>query len=85
MGQQLQSDAKIQKILDLAPVSPETKTRMAGQAAAAFTGASQQMSSEEQNRNLNMAKNWAAQPVEARTDEDIENQQQKQKTTGYVA
>ena len=85
MGQQLQSDAKIQKILDLAPISPETRSRMAGQATAAFTGASQQMSPEEQNRNLNMAKNMAAQPVEVRTDEDIEKQQQTQKTTGYVS
>jgi hypothetical protein len=43
------------------------------------------MAPEEQNRNLNLAKGWASQPVDVRTDEDIEKQQQTQKATGYVA
>jgi len=58
---------------------------MAGQYAQGLAGASQNMSVEEQNRNLNLAKSWANQPVEARTNEDIEKQQQVQKSTGYVA
>jgi hypothetical protein len=43
------------------------------------------MASQEQNRNLNLAKSWAGKPVDVRTDEDIEKQQQTQKATGYVA
>ena len=85
MGQQLGPGTKVGKILDAAPVSPDMRSRMAGQYASAFTGASQNMTPEEQNRNLSLAKSWASQPVDARTDEDIEKQQQIQKTTGYVA
>jgi hypothetical protein len=43
------------------------------------------MPAEEQNRNLAFARSWASQPVVARTDEDIEKQQETQKATGYVA
>jgi len=50
-----------------------------------LSGASQSMPAEEQNRNLNLAKGWASQPVDVRTDEDIEKQQQTQRATGYVA
>ena len=85
MGQQFGPGTKVGKIMDLAPASPEMKTRMAGLYNTSLTGASQGMSSEEQNRNLNLAKNWASQPVDVRTDEDIETQQTKQKATGYVA
>jgi hypothetical protein len=85
MGQQFGSDTRVGKILDIAPASPEFKTRMAGQYTKGLAGASQSMPSEEQNRNLNLAKSWASQPVQARTDEDIEKQQQVQKSTGYVA
>ena len=58
---------------------------MAGQYTQALAGASQGVTQEEQNRNLNLAKGWASQPVDVRTDEDIEKQQQIQKATGYVA
>jgi hypothetical protein len=85
MGQQFGPGTRVGKIMDAAPVSPELKTRMAGQYTQAQAGASQNMSAEEQNRNLNLAKGWASQPVDVRTDEDIEKQQQTQKATGYVA
>lgn len=84
MGQQLGPGTKVGKLLDAAPLSPDVRSRMAGQYTSALTGASQNMTTEEQNRNLNLAKNWASQPVDVRTDEDIEKQQQTQKTTGYV-
>lgn len=71
--------------MEAAPVSPEVKTRMAGLYAQGLSGASQSMPAEEQNRNLNLAKGWASQPVDVRTDEDIEKQQQTQRATGYVA
>ena len=85
MGKQFGPGTKVGNIIDAAPVSPELKGRMAGQYTQNLAGASQNMSAEEQNRNLNLAKSWASQPVEARTDEDIEKQQETQKTTGYVA
>jgi len=85
MGQQFGPGTRVGKIMDAAPVSPELKTRMAGQYAQAQASASQNMSAEEQNRNLNLAKGWASQPVDVRTDEDIEKQQQTQRATGYVA
>jgi len=85
MGQQFGPGTKVGKILESAPVSPELKTRMAGLYAQNLAGASQNMPGEEQNRNLKFAKSWASQPVVARTDEDIEKQQQTQKATGYVA
>jgi len=71
--------------MDAAPVSQDVKTRMAGLYSQNMAGASQGMPPEEQNRNLNLAKSWASQPVDVRTDEDIEKQQQTQKATGYVA
>jgi hypothetical protein len=85
MGKQFGPGTKVGDILDTVPVSPELKARMAGQYTQHLAGASQGMSSEEQNRNLNLAKGWAGQPVSPRTDEDIEKQQQIQKATGYVA
>ena len=85
MGKQFGPGTKVGNIIDAAPVSPEMKTRMAGLYTQSQTGASQGMSPEEQNRNLNLAKGWASQPVDVRTDEDIEKQQQTQKATGYVA
>lgn len=85
MGKQFGPDTRVGKIMEAAPVSPELKARMAGQYAQSLAGASQSMPAEEQNRNLNLAKGWASQPVDVRTDEDIEKQQQIQKTTGYVA
>jgi hypothetical protein len=85
MGKQFGPGTKVGNIVDAAPVSQEVKNRMAGQYVQNLAGASQNMSPEEQSRNLNLAKNWASQPVEARTDEDIEKQQETQKTTGYVA
>ena len=85
MGKQFGPGTKVGNIIDAAPVSPELKSRMAGQYTQGLAGASQNMSSEEQNRNLNLAKSWASQPIESRTDEDIEKQQETQKTTGYVA
>jgi hypothetical protein len=85
MGQQFGPNTKVGKILDVAPISPELKTRMAGAYAQNLAGSSQSMTPEEQNRNLNLAKSWASQPVTVRTDEDIENQQKTQNATGYVA
>jgi hypothetical protein len=85
MGKQFGPGTKVGNIIDAAPVSPELKSRMAGQYTQNLAGASQSMAPEEQNRNLNLAKSWANQPTEARTDEDIEKQQQTQKATGYVA
>jgi hypothetical protein len=85
MGQQFGPDTRVGKILEAAPVSPELKTRMAGQYTQNLAGASQNMSTEEQNKNFNLAKGWASQPVDVRTDEDIEKQQQTQRATGYVA
>jgi hypothetical protein len=85
MGKQFGPGTKVGNIIDAAPVSPELKSRMAGQYTQGLAGASQSMAPEEQNRNLNLAKSWASQPVETRTDEDIEKQQQTQKATGYVA
>lgn len=85
MGQQFGPGTKVGKIIEAAPVSQELKTRMAGKYMQAQAGASQNMTAEEQNRNLNLAKGWASQPVDVRTDEDIEKQQQIQKETGYVA
>jgi hypothetical protein len=85
MGKQFAPGTKVGDILDAAPISPDLRARMAGQYTQNLTGASQSMSSQEQNRNLNLAKSWANQPVDVRTDEDIEKQQQIQKSTGYVA
>ena len=85
MGKQFGPGTRVGNIIDAAPVSQELKGRMAGQYTQALAGASQSMAPEEQNRNLNLAKSWASKPVETRTDEDIEKQQQTQKATGYVA
>ena len=85
MGKQFGPGTKVGNIIDAAPVSPELKGRMAGLYTQGLAGASQNMPPEEQNRNLNLAKSWASQPIESRTDEDIEKQQETQKTTGYVA
>ena len=85
MGKQFGPGTRVGNIIDSAPVSPEMKTRMAGLYTQGLAGASQSMAPEEQNRNLNLAKSWASQPIESRTDEDIEKQQETQKTTGYVA
>jgi hypothetical protein len=85
MGKQFGPDTKVGKILDATPVSQGMRDRMAGQYAQGLTGASQNVPAGEQSRNLNLAKSWASQPVEPRTDEDIEKQQQIQKSTGYVA
>jgi len=85
MGKQFGPNTRVGNILDAAPISQGMRDRMAGQYAQGLAGASQNMSVEEQNRNLNLAKSWANQPVEARTNEDIEKQQQVQKSTGYVA
>ena len=84
MGKQFGPDTRVGNLLATAPISQETKDRMAGQFAQGLAGASQNMSAGEQNRNLNLAKSWASRPVETRSDEDIEKQQQIQKTTGYV-
>jgi hypothetical protein len=85
MGKQFGPGTKVGNIIEASPVSPETKTRMAGLYNQNLIGASQGMAPEEQNRNLNLAKSWAGKPVDVRTDEDIEKQQQTQKATGYVA
>jgi len=85
MGKQFGPETRVGKIMEAAPVSPELKARMAGQYTQSLAGASQSMPAEEQNRNLNLARGWASQPVDVRTDEDIEKQQQTQKATGYVA
>lgn len=85
MGKQFGPDTRVGNLLAAAPVSQEMKDRMAGQYVQGLAGASQKMSSGEQNRNLNLAKNWAGQSVNVRADEDIEKQQQAQKETGYVA
>ena len=85
MGQQFGPGTQVGKIIEAAPVSQETRTRMAGDYAKALSGASQSTATNEQNRNLNLAKSWASLPVDVRTDEDIEKQQQTQKATGYVA
>jgi len=85
MGKQFGPDTRVGSILDAVPISQAMKDRMAGQYTQGLTGASQNVPTEEQNRNLNLARSWANQPVEPRTDEDIEKQQQIQKSTGYVA
>jgi hypothetical protein len=85
MGKQFGPGTRVGNIIDASPVSQGVKDRMAGQYTQALAGASQSMAPEEQNRNLNLAKGWASQPVDVRTDEDIEKQQQTQKATGYVA
>jgi hypothetical protein len=85
MGKQFGPGTRVGDILDAAPINQAMKDRMAGQYAQALVGASQNAPAEEQNRNLNLAKSWANQPVETRTNEDIEKQQQIQKSTGYVA
>ena len=85
MGKQFGPDTRVGNILDAAPISQAMKDRMAGQYAQALTGVTQNVPAGEQNRNLNLAKSWANQPIEPRTDEDIEKQQQIQKSTGYVA
>jgi len=85
MGKQFGPDTRVGNILDAAPISQAMKDRMAGQYTQGLTSASQNVPTEEQNRNLNLARSWANQPVEPRTDEDIEKQQQIQKSTGYVA
>ena len=85
MGKQFGPGTRVGNIIDVAPVSQGVKDRMAGQYTQALAGASQGVTQEEQNRNLNLAKGWASQPIDVRTDEDIEKQQQIQKATGYVA
>ena len=85
MGKQFGPDTRVGNILDAAPISQAMKDRMAGQYAQALTGVTQNVPAGEQNRNLNLAKSWANQSIEPRTDEDIEKQQQIQKSTGYVA
>ena len=85
MGQQFAPGTRVGNILDAAPISQDLRDRMAGQYTQSLTGASRNAPAEEQNRNLNLAKSWANQPVEVRTDEDIENQQEIQRLTGYVA
>jgi hypothetical protein len=85
MGKQFGPGTRVGDILDAAPINQGVRDRMAGQYAQGLTGASQNVPAGEQSRNLNLAKSWASQPVEPRTDEDIEKQQQIQKSTGYVA
>jgi hypothetical protein len=85
MGQQFGPGTRVGKIIDATPVNPELKSRMAGKYMQSLAGASQGMSAEEQNKYLNLARSSASQPVDVRTDEDIEKQQQTQKETGYVA
>ena len=85
MGKQFGPDTRVGNILDAAPISQAMKDRMAGQYAQALTGVTQNVPAGEQNRNLNLAKSWANQSIEPRTDEDIEKQQQIQKSIGYVA
>jgi hypothetical protein len=85
MGKQFGPGTSVGKIVDAVPVSEELKMRMAGLYNQGLTGASQGMPFEERSRYLNLAKEFAKQPVTIRNDEDIENQQQNQKTTGYVS
>ena len=85
MGKQFGPGTRIGDIIDATPVSQQMKNRMAGQYDLGLTGDQQAVPAREQNRYLNLAKRWANQSVEPRTDEDIERQQQVQNSTGYVA